>query len=241
MTTDNPSITGPHNPGYPRAVARPAVLDFATPAELPRAVRIVKRLEDVLGAGLGLILLAPVLLLVAVAVKLSSPGPVLYRQRRTAWTRERGETTFWIYKFRTMHTNAEAMTGPTWASEDDPRITRVGRFLRKTRLDELPQLVNVLVGQMSLIGPRPERPFFVRQLIEEIPGYEDRIKALKPGLSGLAQVSCDYDSSVESVRQKLLYDLTYLAHAYQLRRFLWMELRILVLTLLVIVTRRGAR
>jgi lipopolysaccharide/colanic/teichoic acid biosynthesis glycosyltransferase len=241
MTSNNPSISGPHGQDYTILEPRRLELDFAAPAEIPRTVRLWKRAEDIIGAALGLLLAAPVMLVVALAIKLTSPGPVLFRQRRAAWSQRHGETTFWIYKFRTMHVNAEAETGPTWASEDDPRVTRVGRFLRKTRLDELPQLVNVLFGQMSLIGPRPERPYFTRQLREEIPGYEDRIRALKPGLSGWAQVCCEYDSSIETVRTKLMYDLAYLAHLYRLRTFLWIELRILVRTVVVIVTRRGAR
>ena len=149
----------------------------------------------------GLVLTLPLLLLVAVLVKLDSPGPVLYQQKRVGL----GGRTFTLVKFRSMGVDAEA-AGPRWASERDPRVTRLGRLLRLTRVDELPQLLNVLAGSMSLVGPRPERPHFVEQLTQAIPHFANRV-AVKPGLTGWAQMNYPYGASVEDARQKLAYDL----------------------------------
>ena len=178
----------------------------------------------------GLILTLPLLLLVAVLIKFDTPGPVFYRQERVGL----GGRTFVLVKFRSMRVDAEA-AGPCWASERDPRVTRLGRLLRLTRIDELPQLLNVLAGSMSLVGPRPERPHFVEQLTQIIPHFTDRI-ALKPGLTGWAQVNYPYGASVEDARQKLAYDLYYLQH-----RSLLLDLRILLATVCVVLCGRGAR
>jgi lipopolysaccharide/colanic/teichoic acid biosynthesis glycosyltransferase len=201
-------------------------------------------------AALGLLVASPLLLGVALMVKIDCPGaPVIYTQERVGVNRRRrgiapgmdrrqgqGEgRPFRIHKFRTMVPDAEAATGPVWAAEDDPRITPTGRFLRKTRLDELPQLWNVLRGEMRLVGPRPERPYFVDQLSEKVPGYRERLE-VPPGITGLAQVEREYDSDVEDVRKKLGYDLYYIRN-----RRPSFDLRILAKTILVVLGRRVAR
>jgi lipopolysaccharide/colanic/teichoic acid biosynthesis glycosyltransferase len=216
------------------------LVDLAAPADFPLRVRVVKRLIDVVGASLGLILASPLIVGVALAVKLTSKGPVLYRQDRVRRARGNEYIDFTMLKFRSMVQDAEAKTGPVWAGKKDARVTSVGRLIRKTRLDELPQLWNVLRGDMSLVGPRPERKFFVDKLRREIPAYEDRIVALKPGLTGWAQVSREYDSSVEDVRSKLLFDMAYSAHLYKLSSYLRIELRIIFLTVGVVLTGSGA-
>ncbi len=170
-------------------------------------IRQFKRALDLV-ASLGvLVLTAPVTAVAAVLVKLDSPGPVLYRQERLG----RGCVPFTILKFRTMIVGAESRTGPVWARPDDPRITRVGRWLRKFRIDEVPQLINVLRGEMSLIGPRPEREFFVKQLTEQIPFYAERFM-VHPGVTGWAQVMQSYAASIEESRTKLQADLYYIKH-----------------------------
>lgn len=190
--------------------------------------RVTKRAMDVVVAGLGLILAAPVMALCALAIAVTSPGPVFYTQERTGF---RGKT-FRVYKFRTMIQDAEKQTGPVLAGEKDPRITPVGRILRATRLDELPQLFNVLKGDMSLVGPRPERPFFVKQFASEIPDYHYR-HLVKPGLTGLAQVHGKYTTSAAD---KLRYDL------YYIRNYsLLLDLKILLQTIPVILGGEAAR
>jgi lipopolysaccharide/colanic/teichoic acid biosynthesis glycosyltransferase len=220
----------------------------------PRAKRVI----DILGAVLLIALCAPLGALIAVAIKLDTPGPVIYRQERVGLNRRRiarrrssapvpsnlrrvdrrvvsaEGRPFTMYKFRTMVAHAERDVGPVWALKDDPRITRVGRCLRATRLDELPQLWNVLRGNMSLVGPRPERPFFVSRFARHIPGYPSRLYT-HPGITGLAQVEHRYDASEDDVRIKLGYDLTYIE-----RYSLLADLRILAKTALVMITRKGA-
>jgi sugar transferase (PEP-CTERM system associated) len=147
----------------------------------------------------------PIMLLVALAVRLSSPGPVLYRQKRAG----QGDVPFTLYKFRSMYVDAEARTGAVWATKDDPRITPVGRWLRRLRLDELPQLFNVLKGEMSVVGPRPERPEFVTELEKKIPYYGQR-HCVKPGITGWAQISYKYGDTIEDTIHKLEYDLYYI-------------------------------
>ena len=164
-----------------------------------------KRLASVVVSIVGLILTLPLLPFVIVAIKLTSPGPVLYRQKRVG----RDGVVFACYKFRTMRADAEADTGATWALDDDPRITRVGKFLRLARIDEIPQLWNVLRGDMSMVGPRPERPEFVDMLDKEIPYYHLR-HTVRPGITGWAQVRYKYGSSVEDSKEKLRYDLFYI-------------------------------
>jgi len=192
---------------------------------------IRKRLFDLLLATVMLILAIPLMLLVALLIKLDSSGPVMYRQERVGL---RGRT-FTLYKFRSMHQNAEADGAPRWATIGDPRITRVGRFIRYARIDELPQLLNVLRGDMSVIGPRPERPYFVEQLSAAIPLYSLR-HTVKPGITGWAQVKASYGASIEDGREKLKYDLYYLKH-----RGMSLDLRILLRTLRVVVLQEGAR
>lgn len=166
---------------------------------------LVKEVVDRILAVLGLIVLMPVLALLGVIIKLTSPGPVFYMQRRVG----RNGQNFGIIKLRTMVTDAETKTGPVWAQENDPRITRVGRFLRASHLDEVPQLLNVLRGEMSVVGPRPERPIFVEQFRSQIPNYAERLR-VKPGITGLAQVYHRYDETVRDVKRKLAYDLLYI-------------------------------
>ena len=177
-----------------------------------------------------LILLFPALLLIAAVVKLDSPGPALYQQDRVGLNGR----TFILHKFRSMRRDAEA-GGPRWAAEHDPRVTRLGRWLRLTRLDELPQLVNVLAGEMSLIGPRPERPHFVEQIVRAVPHFNQRV-AIKPGITGWAQVNYPYGATIEDAREKLAYDLYYIRN-----RNLLLDLRILLTTILVVIHRKGAR
>src|SRR5262249_39650143 len=158
-------------------------------------------------AGIGFVVLAPVMLLVAAAVRLTSKGPALYHQQRVG----RQGRLFTVHKFRSMQQDAERETGAVWASSADSRVTRLGRVLRRTRLDELPQLWNVLKGDMSLVGPRPERPEFIAQLEEQVPYYGLR-HSVRPGLTGWAQVRYTYGASVEDTLEKLQYDLFYIKH-----------------------------
>ena len=166
-----------------------------------------KRVSDVLLALIGLAVFAVIFPIVALVMRLDSPGPIFYPQERLG----QSGTPFRVLKLRTMIPNAEGASGPVWASARDPRITRVGRILRKTRLDEVPQLINVLRGEMSIVGPRPERPFFVEQLTAQIPFYRVRL-AIKPGLTGWAQVRYHYGNSTEDAVTKLQYDLYYIRH-----------------------------
>ena len=186
---------------------RPSWLIFSSGFRYTRALAAAKRLLDVVAATTGLVLGVPLMVVVAFAVKLTSPGPVFYSQRRVG---QHGRV-FTIRKFRSMRVDAEAATGAVWAAANDPRLTPIGGLLRKTRLDELPQLVNVLMDDMSLVGPRPERPEFVNHLEQDIKFYGQR-HLVKPGLTGWAQISYPYGSSVHDALQKLQYDLYYLKH-----------------------------
>ena len=166
---------------------------------------VLKRALDIVASLLLLVLTLPTLVLAAIAIKLDSAGPLLYRQERVG----RGGQTFRIYKFRTMQTDAEIISGPKWATLGDPRVTRVGRFMRRMRIDELPQILNVLKGEMSFVGPRPERPSFVQSLAAEIPFYAERHR-VRPGITGWAQINYPYGASIEDARAKLSYDLYYI-------------------------------
>lgn len=223
-----------------RAALAEGAIDFSAPAPFPLRVRVAKRALDLVASVCGLVLGAPLMLLIALGVKLSSPGPILYKQERVLRFGASTDQTFLMLKFRTMRSDAEAATGPVWAQRSDSRVTTLGRVLRKTRMDELPQLLNVLRGEMSLVGPRPERPFFTDRFRDQIPGYADRAVSLKPGLTGWAQVRGTYDSSMDTVRQKLVYDLAYGAHLYRLRSYLVIEAKILFLTVWVVITGKGA-
>lgn len=212
--------------------------------------RSAKGVLDRVLALVALILLAPLFLVVAILVRLSGPGPVIYRQIRIGIDRRFSERDngqverrrlrlpgrpFVIYKFRTMVDGAESELGPTWAADRDPRVTPIGRILRSLRIDEMPQFLNVLRGDMSLVGPRPERPVFVNDLMDSVPGYAHRLR-VKPGITGLAQVEHQYDSCLDDVRQKIQYDLYYIR-----QRDLWLDCRILFKTVWVVLGGRGAR
>jgi len=182
-------------------------------------IRRLKRLTDVLASLIGLALSAPLAGLAALLVKLTSTGSVLYRQERLG----RDSIPFTLLKFRTMIDDAESETGPVWAADNDPRITTVGKLLRKTRIDEIPQLVNVLRGEMSLVGPRPERAIFIQKLSEKIPFYAERL-LVPPGITGWAQVMAPYAASIEDTRRKLQYDLYYIKHmSFFLDIFIFMK------------------
>jgi sugar transferase (PEP-CTERM system associated) len=210
---------------------RPSWLIFSSGFKKTRLLRALKRSLDILAASAGLILAAPVMMLVAAAVRYTSHGPALYHQRRVGLDGR----VFTIHKFRSMRQDAEAATGAVWASKKgDPRVTRIGYLLRRTRLDELPQLWNVLTGDMSLVGPRPERPEFVSQLTAQIPFYGQR-HAVRPGLTGWAQVRYTYGASVEDALEKLQYDLFYIKHVS-----IAFDLFIIFSTIKTVILRRGA-
>jgi sugar transferase (PEP-CTERM system associated) len=209
---------------------KPSWLIFSDGFRARRLTRVTKRSVDLLLATCGLLLASPLVALTALAVRLESDGPVLYAQERVG---EHGHV-FTLYKFRSMRADAERGT-PVWATAGDDRVTRIGRFLRLSRLDELPQLWNVLRGDMSFVGPRPERPFFVEQLAEVIPYYRQR-HAVKPGVTGWAQVKYRYGSSIEDAREKLRYDLYYIKHLS-----IVFDLTIVFDTVKVILSAKGAK
>jgi sugar transferase (PEP-CTERM system associated) len=210
---------------------RPSWFIFSEGFRKTRALTASKRLLDLLTATLGLIVALPVMALVALAVKLTSPGPVLYHQRRVG---QHGRI-FEVHKFRSMRHDAESATGPVWAAKQgDPRVTPIGGWLRRTRLDELPQLWNVLAGQMSFVGPRPERPEFVAELTAQIPFYGQR-HILRPGITGWAQVRYTYGATTEDALQKLQFDLFYIKHVS-----IALDLFIMLSTIKTVLLRRGA-
>jgi sugar transferase (PEP-CTERM system associated) len=210
---------------------RPSWFIFSEGFSKGRALMTSKRLLDVCCATLGLLIGLPMMAFVALAVRLTSPGPVLYHQQRVG----RFGRLFLVHKFRTMRVNAEAETGPVWAAKaGDPRVTPVGAFLRRTRLDEMPQLWNVLVGEMSFVGPRPERPEFVAGLTQQVPYYEQR-HCVRPGITGWAQVRYTYGASVEDALEKLQYDLFYIKHLS-----IPLDLLVIVQTIKTVVLRAGA-
>jgi len=199
------------------------------PDPMPTWEKFTKRTLDVVASLIILVVLSPVMLMVAILVKLTSKGPVIFAQNRVGLHGKE----FMIYKFRTMVQDAEKATGPVFAQKQDPRITPLGLILRKLRLDELPQLMNVLSGDMSLVGPRPERPFFVEQFKKQIPLYGRRLR-VKPGITGWAQVKWKYDESFEDVVEKTKYDLFYVENIS-----LRMDLKILLNTIVTVVTGKG--
>lgn len=192
-----------------------------------RAFHVIKRFFDVVSCGAALILLSPVMAAVAVAIKLDSPGPVIFRQERLG----KGGRPFMIHKFRSMRVDAEA-NGAQWAAEGDPRVTRVGRFIRASRLDELPQFWDVVIGNMSLVGPRPERAVFYEEFEQYVHGFSQRLM-VTPGITGLAQVSGGYDLGPA---EKVIYDIEYIK-----KQGIAMDFRIISSTFSVLITHEGAR
>jgi exopolysaccharide biosynthesis polyprenyl glycosylphosphotransferase len=191
---------------------------------------VIKRRMDIGIAVIGLLFLVVLYPLVAFCTKLTSRGPVFYKQERVGLNGK----SFIIWKFRTMRTDAEKQTGPVWAKKDDERVTCFGKILRKIRLDEIPQFINVLKGEMSFIGPRPERPHFVKQWSESIPNYTYRLQ-VKPGITGWAQIHVNYDRNVDDVKRKVEYDLYYIDNISLL-----IDLMIIVVTFKVVLTGKGA-
>jgi lipopolysaccharide/colanic/teichoic acid biosynthesis glycosyltransferase len=242
-----------------------------------RSVRFTKRAIDVVGSLVGLAVTAPLMPVIAAAIYLDSPGPIFYRQRRAGRLEDvktnNGKRRFrfhefTMHKFRTMRTDAEKGTGAVIAGKDDPRVTRIGKFLRKSRLDELPQFWDVLRGEMSLVGPRPERPELIENLAYAIPFFEERMRDVKPGITGLAQISLGYTGEIppgseiakladtlqnpygleetrgnlaDDMRIKLLYDLAYTASLEKLSAYLQTELKIIVRTPLVMLKMAQGR
>lgn len=208
-----------------------------------------RRALNFCAATVLLVLTAPVVVVIAILIKLTSRGPVIYRQTRVGLDQRNsgerqndprrrldlGGQPFSIFKFRTMWVGAEQSTGAVWASKGDPRVTPIGRILRQYRLDELPQLFNVLAGDMNLVGPRPERPAIVARLRREIPEYQQRHQIL-PGITGRAQITLQYDASLEDVRLKVEHDLEYIRCAS-----VWEDIKIMGKTIPVMLFRRGAR
>ncbi len=209
---------------------RPSWLIFSDGFCVSRTTRLMKRTIDLLLSAILAVLTLPLMILTALLVMIEDGRPVLYRQERVG---ENGRT-FTLAKFRSMRKDAEKAGTPIWAKDGDDRVTLVGRFIRKTRLDELPQLWNVVRGDMSFVGPRPERPFFVEQLAKEIPFYRQRL-AVKPGLTGWAQVKYRYGSSLEDAMEKLRYDLYYIKHLSVV-----FDLTIVFDTVKVVLFRKGA-
>ena len=199
------------------------------PQLMPEWEKKLKRLMDIVISLILLVLSSPIVLATAIAIKIDSKGPVFYLQDRAGLNGK----VFKIIKFRSMYQDAEKHSGPVWSTKDDPRITKVGKFIRKVRIDEIPQMVNVLKGEMSLVGPRPERPYFVEKLSQEIPFYKRRLK-VRPGVTGWAQVKHKYDETVEDVKEKLRYDLFYIENM-SLRN----DMKILVRTVFVVLFGQG--
>jgi len=207
-----------------RAVRNPSFLNFRLIyfKDIKRIVDLVLSLSFVV-TGL------PFYIIFGLLIKFNSKGPVLFKQIRTGLE----NNPFLLYKFRSMHLNAEADSGPVWTALDDSRITKVGRFLRRFRLDELPQLLNVIKGDMSLVGPRPERPYFVEKLMEEFPSYVRRMK-VRPGITGWAQIKLPYDEHFDDVGEKLKYDSHYIENVS-----FWLDLKIIFKTIWVMMSGKG--
>jgi len=208
----------------------PAWLIFSEGFDCSRMTYLIKRLLDLSLAVVGLTLSLPVALVTAISIRIESPGPVLYRQERVG---ERGKL-FSIIKFRSMRQDAEK-NGAVWASKNDARVTKVGGFIRKVRIDEIPQMWNVILGQMSFVGPRPERPVFVEQLLDKLPYYSLRHTA-KPGITGWAQVCYPYGASEEDALRKLEYDLYYIKH-----QSFFLDMLIIFRTIKTVLFRKGSR
>ncbi len=209
----------------------PSWLIFSDGFQKSRLIKLNKRIIDLVASAILLILFSPVILITILAIKLDSPGSILFSQERVG---EFGNI-FRVYKFRSMQVDAEKDTGPVWAVEDDPRVTRVGKIIRKARIDEIPQLWNVFTGDMSFVGPRPERPYFVEQLNEKLPYYGERF-SVKPGITGWAQLKYPYGASEEDALEKLKYELYYIKNMSLL-----MDLVIIFHTTKIVLLGRGAR
>lgn len=213
-------------------VMQPSWLVFADGFEMSQGLnQILKRVFDITASLLLICFSLWLLIPTAIIIKLTSPGPIFYRQERMG---QNGKT-FFLFKFRSMGTDAEKDGVPQWAQEGDPRVTKIGKIIRATRIDEIPQILNVLRGEMSFVGPRPERPFFVEQLREEIPYFDER-HIVKPGITGWAQINYPYGASMEDARRKLEYDL------YYVKNFtVMLDLAILIQTVKVVVWQNGVR
>lgn len=223
---------------YERLVSKIAIRDLSTDWIVRSGgfrreplVLVTKRILDIAVSCVGLVLASPLALLVAAAIKLEGKGSIFFRQERVG----QFDKPFLLYKFRSMSADAESVTGPVWATRNDPRVTRVGRFIRKVRIDEIPQMYNVLKGDMSFVGPRPERAFFVNILKEKIPFYDLR-HSVKPGVTGWAQISCAYGDSEAGAVEKLQYDLYYIKHMNVL-----FDLQIIFESLKVVLLGKGAQ
>lgn len=198
------------------------------PEIMPYGSQLFKRVLDIFISAMLLILLSPVLILIVILIKLTTKGPIFYKQVRVG----RNAKQFNMYKFRSMVMDAEEY-GPEWAGEKDPRITGIGKLIRKIYLDEIPQLINVLRNEMSIVGPRPERPFFVEKLSQEIPYYYKRL-SVKPGITGWAQIKHKYDSSLDDVKEKLKFDFYYIENMS-----LKLDFKIMINTFLVVIFMKG--
>lgn len=209
----------------------PGWLIFSEGFKKSRIKKTIKRVTDIMASTAGLLLTSPVQIITAIAIRLDSPGPVFFRQERVG----ENERIFYILKFRSMIQDAESEGCSVWAEKDDPRVTRVGRIIRKLHIDEIPQMINVLRGEMSFVGPRPERPDFVKKLKMEIPYYSQR-HTIKPGITGWAQIMYPYGDSIEDARRKLQYDLYYVKNMSAL-----LDLLIIFRTIKVVLLRRGSR
>ena len=199
------------------------------PQLMPEWEKKLKRLIDIIVSLVILIITLPVTIITALAIKIDSDGNIFFKQERCGINGK----IFKIYKFRSMKKDAEKTTGPVWSQKDDPRITRIGKFIRRVRIDEIPQMINVLNGEMSIIGPRPERPYFVEKLSQQIPYYKRRLK-VRPGITGWAQVKHKYDETIEDVKIKLRYDLFYIENMS-----LRMDFKILFRTIFVVLLGKG--
>lgn len=199
------------------------------PELMPEWEKKLKRISDVIISLFILTLTLPLNILVSIAIKLEGKGPVLFKQERIGMNNKK----FKIYKFRSMYQDAEKNTGPVWSTKNDPRVTRIGKMIRQLRIDEIPQFINVLKGEMSLVGPRPEREYFVEMLSQQLPYYKRRLK-VRPGITGWAQVKHKYDESIEDVKVKLRYDLFYIENMS-----LRMDIKILARTILVVLFGKG--